>query len=64
MGYYLIVSQVFLLPNLLIGMKKGWLRTLCMLGVGTAFLLYFAMFLRDAYDVNIRLLPYLNWIFN
>ncbi len=63
-GYYLIVSQIFLLPNLLAEMKKGLLRNLCILGVSGAFLIYFAMFLRDAYDVNIRLLPYLNWLFN
>lgn len=63
-GYYLIVSQIFLLPDLLLGMKKGTLRNLCILGVGTAFVLYFALFLHQAYDVNIRLLPYLNWLFD
>ncbi len=63
-GYYLIVSQVFLLPNLLAGMKKGVLKKLCVAAVATTFVLYFALFLREAYDVNIRLLPYLNWIFN
>lgn len=63
-GYYLIVSQIFLLPDLLLGMKKGILRNLCILGVGTAFVLYFALFLHQAYDVNIRLLPYLNWLFD
>ena len=63
-GYYLIVSQIFLLPDLLLGMKKGTLRNLCILGVGTAFILYFALFLHQAYDVNIRLLPYLNWLFD
>ena len=63
-GYYFIVSQIFLLPDLLLGMKKGNLKRLCILGVGIAFLLYFALFLHQAYDVNIRLLPYLNWLFN
>ena len=29
-----------------------------------AYLLYFVMLLRGMYDVEIRLLPYLNWIFN
>ena len=32
--------------------------------VAAAFLGYFALFLRSAYDVDIRLLPYLNWIFD
>lgn len=63
-GYYLIASQILLLPNLLQGMEKGWLRRLCGFGVFGAFLLYFGLFLYQAYDVNIRLLPYLNWIFN
>ncbi len=63
-GYYFIASQIFLLPNLLAGMKKGILKKMCVLAVAAAFLVYFALFLRQAYDVNIRLLPYLNWIFN
>lgn len=63
-GYYLIISQIFLLPRLLADMKKGWLRTLCYAGVIGAFTVYFALLLRGMYDVNVRLLPYLNWIFN
>lgn len=63
-GYYMIASQIFLLPNLLHSMKKGWFKTLCICGVAGAFLLYFALFLKQAYDINIRILPYLNWIFN
>ena len=63
-GYYMIISQIFLLPRLLTGMKKGWLRNLCYAGVAGAFVLYFAAMLKRMYDVSIRLLPYLNWIFN
>lgn len=63
-GYYMIISQIFLIPGLLKGMKKGILRNLCMAAVVIAFMLYFAMFLYKAQNVNIRLLPYLNWIFN
>lgn len=63
-GYYLIISQVFLLPRLLDDMKKGWLRKLCIVGVVGAFGLYFVMLLRGMYAVDVRLLPYLNWIFN
>ena len=29
-----------------------------------AYLLYFVMLFRGMYDVEIRLLPYLNWIFD
>ena len=63
-GYYMIISQVFLIPALLRGMSKGWLRGLCYGGVIAAFLCYFVMLLRGMYATDIRLLPYLNWIFN
>lgn len=63
-GYYLIVSQVFLIPNVLQDMKKGKLRTLCIVGTAVVFLMYFALFLCRAYDESIKLLPYRNWLFN
>ena len=63
-GYYMIISQVFLLPRLLAGMEKKWLRRLACVGVAGAFGIYFAFMLKGMYAVDIRLLPYLNWIFN
>lgn len=63
-GYYFIASQIFLVPALLKNMEKGILRYLCIIAVSTAFLLYFAMFLYQAYDINIRLLPYRTWLFD
>ncbi len=63
-GYYMIISQIFLLPRLLQGMKNGVLRTLCYMGVLGAFSVYFVVMLRRMYEISIRLLPYLNWIFN
>ena len=63
-GYYLIISQIFLLPRLLGDMKKGWFRNLCIAGVVGAFCLYFVMLLKGMYSVDVRLLPYLNWIFD
>ena len=63
-GYYFTISQVFLIPNMLKSMRKGWLRNFFMVGVLLAFTAHFALFLKTAYDVDIRLLPYLNWIFN
>ena len=63
-GYYMIVAQVFLLPELLWEMKKGWFRSLCHVGVAGAFCAYFVFLLKGMYATDIRLLPYLNWIFN
>lgn len=63
-AYYMTISQIFLLPELLADMEKGWLKRLCYAGVIGAFCIYFAVLLKGMYAVNIRLLPYLNWIFN
>ncbi|MBR1771964.1 MAG: EpsG family protein [Lachnospiraceae bacterium] len=63
-GYYLIVSQIFLLPELIGEMPAGWLKNCCRIGVLGAFTVYFAFLLRGMYATDIRLLPYLNWIFN
>ncbi len=63
-GYYMIVSQVFLLPRLLEEMKPGWRKRFCTAGVVFAFTAYFAILLRKMYATDVRLLPYLNWIFN
>lgn len=63
-GYYMIISQIFLLPGLLEEMEQGWLRKLCSTGVIVGFTLYFLVLLRGMYAVDVRLLPYLNWIFN
>lgn len=63
-GFYMIVSQIFLLPRILADMEKGWFRTLCYVGVIGAFSAYFVLLLRGMYDVSVRLLPYLNWIFD
>ncbi len=63
-GYYMIISQVFLIPRLLAEMENKWLRRLGCAGVIGAFSAYFAVLLKGMYAVDIRLLPYLNWIFN
>lgn len=63
-GYYMIISQVFLLPRLLPEMKNKILRRLAYLAVVAAFGIYFVFLLKGMYSVDIRLLPYLNWIFN
>ena len=62
-GYYLIISQVFLIPELLAEMRQGWLRKLAYVGVIGAFAAYFVFLLRGMYALDVRLLPYRNWIF-
>lgn len=63
-GYYMIISQVFLLPKLLGEMADGWFKRLCQVGVVGAFGAYFVLLLKGMYAIDVRLLPYLNWIFN
>lgn len=63
-GYYMIISQVFLLPQLLHDMENGILKKLCTAGVIGGFSVYFLFLLKGMYAVDVRLLPYLNWIFN
>lgn len=63
-GYYMIISQVFLLPRLLAQIKSTVLRRLGYIGVAGAFGAYFVLLLHGMYAVDVRLLPYLNWIFN
>lgn len=63
-GYYMIISQVFLLPRLLDRLEPKWLRRLGYVGVIGAFGAYFVLLLLQMYAVDVRLLPYRNWIFN
>lgn len=63
-GYYMIVSQVFLLPRLLAKTQNNILKRLAYAGVIGAFGAYFILIMREMYSVDVRLLPYLNWIFN
>ena len=63
-GYYMIISQIFLLPRLIGEMENKVLRRLCLAAVVGAFGIYFVFLLKGMYAVDIRLLPYRNWIFN
>lgn len=61
---YFCIFQIFLVSGCLFHLKKGLWKHILTIGTFGVFAVYFAFFLRTAYDVNIRLLPYLNWIFN
>ncbi len=63
-GYYMIITQIFLIPRLLADMKNKSLQRLGFAAVVGAFGIYFALLLKGMYAVDVRLLPYLNWIFD
>lgn len=63
-GYYFIVTQIFFIPSLLLRIENRRWRYFFTAGVVLAFTGYFALFLRSASNVDVRILPYLNWIFN
>ncbi len=63
-GYYMIITQIFLIPELLHGMENKVLRRLAYLAVVGGFTCYFIILLKGMYAVDIRLLPYRNWIFD
>ncbi len=63
-GYYMTIAQIFLIPGVLLRIASRKWRIFWTSGVIVAFIGYFALFLHTAQDMNIRLLPYLNWIFN
>lgn len=63
-GYYFVISQVFLIPDMLKSMEEGLSKKVITAVVIVAFVGHFALFLKTAYSVDIRLLPYLNWIFD
>lgn len=63
-GYYFIISQIFLIPGLIAEMDKKWLRILTTVAVVVAFTGYFVLLLKGMYATDIRLLPYRNWIFD
>ncbi len=62
-GYYLNITNIFLIPAVIIKIPNKKQRLFWTICVMLAFFGYFALFLRSAYSTDIRLLPYRNWIF-
>lgn len=62
--YYMLIGQIFLIPGILVRIEKKWQRRMWSILIGMAFFGYFLIFLKQSYADDIRLLPYLNWIFN
>lgn len=63
-GYYLNVSMVFLIPGILSSIKNKKQKLFFTIMIGIGFILFFVVFLKGAYDISIRILPYRNWIFD
>ena len=63
-GYYLNISMVMLIPNILKRIEDKKQKVFFTVAIMLAFAGYFAFFLRGASDVSIRIIPYRNWIFN
>ncbi len=62
-GFYLNVTNIFFIPALLGKIenekeRRIWTGLIC-----AAFTGFFLLFLRSAYNTDIRILPYYNWIF-
>lgn len=62
-GYYLNITNIFLIPGIVVKIPEKKQKALWTVLVAMAYLAYFALFLRSAYSTDIRLLPYRNWIF-
>lgn len=62
--YYMVIGQIFLIPKVLLGIKKKPVRIFFTAGIFLAYSLYFAMFLRNGSQPGINILPYLTWMFD
>jgi len=62
-GFYLNITNIFFIPSLLLRLEDKKTRNIWTAVICLAFLAFFALFLRSAYNTDIRILPYYNWIF-
>lgn len=62
-GYYLNISNILLIPGVIRLIKDDRKRRVIQLLVVLAGILYFAFFLRKAYGVFVKVLPYSTWLF-
>ncbi len=62
-GFYLNITNIFFIPAVLFRIEDKKIRNIWTFLICIAFILFFALFLRSAYNTDIRILPYYNWIF-
>lgn len=63
-GYYLITSQILLVPNILCRIKDERKRRIATICVVVVVLLYFVYFLLTGSREGIRVIPYKSWLFH
>lgn len=61
-GYYLTVTQILLIPNVLVSIADNKKRRILKLLIIMSGIAYFALFLYKAGDSTIKILPYSTWI--
>lgn len=62
-SYYFTVSQLFMIPLILQHIKELKTRRKVTMLIAVACLLYFAVFLLQAHEGGVKLLPYRSWLF-
>lgn len=62
-GYYMSVTNVFLIPSVIKNIPNKRQRIFFTVAVAASFVVYFGVFLYQSMDINIRLIPYTNWLF-
>ena len=62
-GFYLNITNIFFIPSLLMRIEDKKTRNIWTAVICFAFLAFFVLFLKSAYNTDIRILPYYNWIF-
>ena len=61
-GYFLNVFHIFLIPSVILGIRKKWLRIVVTVAVFVAGAGYFLFFLHTCKDEATHIVPYWNWI--
>jgi len=62
-GFYLNITNIFFIPALIRRIENKKIRTVWTVLICAAFIAFFALFLKSAYNTDVRILPYYNWIF-
>lgn len=62
-GYYFSATNIFLIPAVLIRIPNRRQKIFFTAVVVLAYAGYFAMYLKTCYEISIRLLPYMTWLF-